>query len=79
MVDELLPPAAAEESFESAAPIPSEDGPRRAGSDGEEAGVLPPELDAAVAALPESNRRSIEELFRGRFVAVRRIKPGRLR
>ncbi len=36
-------------------------------------------LDEAVARVPESTRRQLEELFRGRFIGVKRIKPGEIR
>lgn len=38
-----------------------------------------PSLDSLTAAIPESNRELLEELFRGRFVRVRKFDPSELR
>lgn len=38
-----------------------------------------PSLDTLTAAIPESNRELLEELFRGRFVRVRKFDPSELR
>ncbi|HEX9782200.1 MAG TPA: hypothetical protein VGA56_05630 [Opitutaceae bacterium] len=32
-----------------------------------------PELDELLARIPEQNRRNIDELFHGRFTAIRRL------
>ncbi len=38
-----------------------------------------PSLDTLTAAIPESNRELLEELFRGRFVRVKKFDPSELR
>lgn len=38
-----------------------------------------PSLDTLTAAIPETNRELLEELFRGRFVRVKKFDPNELR
>ena len=38
-----------------------------------------PSLETLTAAIPESNRELLEELFRGRFVRVKKFDPNELR
>lgn len=57
------------ESFETAVPVrnePVDDRP------------LPP-LDSLVARVPGETQAQLDELFRARFVRVRRLQPGELR
>jgi hypothetical protein len=80
---------ASEESFESATMVPrtsrvdGEFDPD--GDDGDsllpddEALKAPPALDDFVAKIPGETKQLLEELFRARFRAVRRIRPDQLR
>jgi hypothetical protein len=78
-----------EDSFENAAPVSrealrsrldqvDEDSASASGDGGDATGATKPTLEDMLAKLPEENRRTVDELFRGRFTAVRRLDRRRL-
>lgn len=57
----------------AAAPAPRRSS-ARAARDGEESGATPlPELETLVARLPAELRETLDDLFRARFVSVKRL------
>jgi hypothetical protein len=75
--------ALADESFESATPVDIASvrlpGPEDGRAAAPEPVNPPPTLDEAVQRIPAETRRTLEELLRARFTAVRRIRPEQLR
>ncbi|WP_442888636.1 hypothetical protein [Congregicoccus parvus] len=81
--------AVSDDSFENAAPVSrealrsrldqvDEDSASASGDGGDATGATKPTLEDMLAKLPEENRRTVDELFRGRFTAVRRLDRRRL-